>query len=155
MSEIFKSGKGIGVLLLLLVAGFLLIFVSDLSGKDKNNSQTAVSEEFDFAEYERILESRLSDKINSVYGISDSKVIVILDSSYTYEYLEMSSGNILVCESDGDEIPVAIKRYAPRVRGVAVICKGGEDPENKNKITQMLSSLLDISSNKIWVGGKE
>ena len=151
----FKSGKGIGVFAILLAAGFLLIFFSDFSGKDEKNIENTVSEEFDFAEYESALESRLSQKINSVYGVSDSSVIVVLDSSYTYEYLEMSSGNILVCESDGNEIPVPVKRYAPKVRGVAVICKGGDDPENKKTIIQLLSSLLDIPSNKIWVGGKE
>ena len=40
----------------------------------------------------------------------------------------------------------------PRVRGVAVLCKGGDDPAVRAEIVQLVSAVLGIGTHRIYVG---
>ncbi len=39
----------------------------------------------------------------------------------------------------------------PKIRGVLVVCDGGGDPVTKEKITQAVAGVLNISSGKVFV----
>ncbi len=144
-----------GIVIIVIAAGALLLI---LSSGSKNESEGAVLqnlERFDFAEYEEKLERRLEEKINSIEGISSCEVMVLVESSYVYDYLLDDNGSIVMSEIGGDETPVREKERAPQIKGVAVICKGAKSAQRKKEIIDMLSALLNIPTNNIWVGSKE
>jgi stage III sporulation protein AG len=64
--------------------------------------------------------------------------MVFLDSSYLLDVTERSE--------------LVLSEKAPEVRGVAVICKGGDQISVQKKIISLLASLLSIPTNKIYVG---
>lgn len=153
--EILKSGKGIIPLVVLFLAGVFLVFFSDQTDNSQVPVDYSVNEAFDFNEYEKALEAKISEQVNKISGVSQCEAAVILERSYVYEYVRLDNGDVLVCENDGYEIPVVECLVAPEIKGISVICSGGNDPQIKKQITDMLIALLDVPSNKIWVGGKE
>lgn len=143
-----------GIVAVLLAAGLFLVFFSG-SGKSGGGESYINRESFDFYEYEERLEKRLEEKINSIGGVSSSEVILLVDTSYIYDYLRDENGKIVITEIGGDDMPVSESESAPKIRGVAVICKGAENAQLKKEIVDMLSALLGISTNNIWVGSKQ
>ena len=154
IAERLKSGKLLPIALIVLAIGIvLMLFVG--KGNDKEKEIITNGFTFDFNSYENDLESRISSKLNKLEGVSECETIIILDQSYKFEYVRDDSGEIFVYENDDVEMTLTEREVAPRVRGVAVICRGGERAEIKQKITEMLCALFDISTNDVWVGGKE
>lgn len=154
IKDLLKSGKGTIPLIVLFAVGILFVFFSDRQEVETVVKET-VNPEFNFYEYERDLESKISEHLNNLNGVSQCETIVVLDCSYTYEYVRINSDDILVCENDDYDVPIIESIIAPEIKGVSVICIGGNDPTIKKDITDMLTSLLNISANKIWVGGKQ
>ncbi len=120
----FFSSKGSGYLLFALAAGILLLFLSGSSLFHKENADTDEPEEFELCE--KRCEERLTEILSKVAGVSDVSVIVTLD-----------------------ELPSAKER--PRVRGVAVVCSGADNPDTRLKIVMLVSSALGVTSDKIFV----
>ena len=62
---------------------------------------------------------------------------------------------MVVCEKDanGNEIPYVIKERLPQIEGIAVVAKGGDNPNNSLKITNTLEALFGIEAHKISVIG--
>ncbi len=58
--------------------------------------------------------------------------------------------HIIIDSRDG-ETGLAVKVLYPRVRGVAVVCTGGDDPVVKSEIKALVSALFDIGSNRISI----
>lgn len=141
----FLRIKGLGFILLALALGILLVFLSGRS-EDSGGSAPEESEPFSFEHYEHEMEERLEGLISRIDGVSSVSVMVLLDQSYE----EISDGTDFsrpVEEQTGDTV------VAPKVRGVAVVCHGGERTEIRKEIIDLLSSLLGLSTNRIYVGG--
>lgn len=142
----FVRIKGLGFILLALALGILLVF---LSGRDDSNSisDPASGESFSFEEYEHELEERLEDLISRIDGVSSVSVMILLDQSYE----EVGdSGNNFSASLSAKE---GNTKVAPKVRGVAVVCRGGERSATRKEIISLLSSLLELPTNRIYVGG--
>ena len=59
--EILKSGKGIIPLVVLFLAGVFLVFFSDQTDNSQVPVDYSVNEAFDFNEYEKALEAKISE----------------------------------------------------------------------------------------------
>jgi len=46
-----------------------------------------------------------------------------------------------------------VRIVTPTIRGVAVICTGGDNPLIQQKIINMLSALFNLPTNRIFVSG--
>ena len=55
--------------------------------------------------------------------------------------------------SDGSQQTVLLKEIQPRVRGVLIVCSGGDNEVVKAKITDAVTKTLDISSSRVSVAG--
>ena len=75
--------------------------------------------------------------IKSIENVGETKVLITLESSYEYVYL--------------DDDKTLSKIIEPKVRGVAVVCAGGDDPVVKEKVTKVISTVLSISTSSISV----
>ncbi len=144
--------------LLLLIAGLILVSVTKKnSGGDPEQNNTA-SDSASFAVLSGELEERIRKLCESIDGIDKAHVMLTLDTSEEYVYAADSEKNgdsyksemVLIDSGDG-----TVKLYAvcPRVRGVAVVCTGGDKASVKKTVTECLSSALGIPSTKISVAG--
>lgn len=112
-------------LLLLLVLGLLLLFFSgSFSQNMKTETNNETLEEFELCE--KRCEERIRELLKEVTGVSDASVLVTLD-----------------------EIPTNKDR--PRVRGVAIVCRGEETPDLRLKVVMLVGSALGVTSDKIYV----
>lgn len=146
--------KGIGFIALALAAGILLIVLSDRSKtSDGSGIVTAGGEEFSFDKYEEELEERLEEILSRMDGVSSVSVMVVLDRSYEEQLAGDDGDYLLVRDQSGSQTGLETARIAPTVRGVAVVCHGGENVEIRKEIIELLSSLLNLSTARIYVGG--
>ncbi len=151
MKSIFtrlRAIKGLGILLIGLAAGVMLLFLGGKDQAEEGIPDTAPS--FSFEEYEKNLAARLEEMIARLDGVSDVHVMLTLERSYAEELAGTDGEYLTVRESDGGQGTVVLSREAPKVKGVAVICKGAE-AQRKQEIISMLSALLELPSHRIFV----
>ena len=114
------------IFLLLLAMGALLFAVGGLLG-----GRTEAKS--DYAGY---LEDRARSLCLSIDGVREAEVFLTLNE-------EAQTGVL------GDASAGAI----PTVRGIAVVCTGGESPRIRETVTLLLSAALGIPSNRVSVAG--
>ncbi len=151
-----KDVKGLKILVLLLLVAAVLIFLGNYLGKNEENVKASAG--IVREEYEKEVERRVSEIISEIGGISDVSVMVTLESTVNYLYAENASDGkseyVTVRDKDGNESGVIISENMPDIRGVAVVCSGGEDPCKRLEIIKLVSSLLDLPENRVYVGGR-
>lgn len=142
--SLFKLGKrfslndkAIRIIIALGVAGIALIFLSSLwdggEKEEKESLQSSVSAEA----YGEELEEELKTIVSKVSGVGRCEILLTMENSVEYVYL-----------SNGD---TKTKSIEPKVRGVAVVCDGGDDPVTKEKILDVVTKALDIPSSRVSV----
>jgi stage III sporulation protein AG len=152
-----KEIKGVIWIVIALVLGICFIIAGGIVQKRKNELPSA-KEVFSYSDYEKNIEERVAGIVSKVGGVYDVCVMVTLDSALNYSYAENDKGNsseyVTVRDKDGNESGVLISENTPKIRGVAVVCGGGEDPNIRLEITKLVSALLNIPQNKVYVGGR-
>ena len=108
--------------------------------------------------YSETLEEKIKNLISGIDGVGEVSVMLTLDCSSEYVFAENRDvsdsrrvSDYLVITGDSGESAVQVKEIYPRVRGVAVVCDGGDSVEVEAKIISALSSSLGIASNRITV----
>ena len=156
--EKLKGIKGFGILAALLALGVLMILAGSFISDNKTAPKSESAGNFSYSEYEREVEERISKIVSEIGGISDVSVMVTLESTVSYSYAENSkdknSEYVTIRDKDGNESGVLISENAPGIRGVAVVCNGGDIPEKKLEIIKMVSALLGLPQNRVYVGGR-
>ncbi len=165
IKEILKKDKKILVLLVLAVVGIVLLLFSELSDSEKTNEQQEIS--VSTGEYAEIIEGKLTELISSIEGAGETVVMVTVEtgeenvfakevksdeetnenrasSNYEYEYVVIKSGS-------SAENGMLLKVIEPEIRGVAIVCDGGENAKVRENIINTVSAVLDIKTNKISV----
>lgn len=135
LSVILSSDKARIVFVFIGLASILLIFLSGQLSFDKDDTDTL--ERFSSIGYAESLTADLKSMIESVEGAGRTQVLLTLESSYEYVYL--------------DDDKTLSKVLEPKIRGIAVACTGGDDPVVKEKITKMLTTVLSVSTSCISV----
>lgn len=144
--EIIKKKKGIFMLITGLLVGILLVFSeSNTPKEEKATDHTEYIES-----YVNITEKRLESLIEKINGTSNVNVLVILKSGSEYVYAsdatESSEKHVIV----GSDL-VYVKEYLPEIEGVAVVCRGGNDPLIKAKITELVCSVTGLYTTHVYV----
>ena len=130
MDFIKKNKKALGVVLLLLLGIFLLIFSSiDPSLSEGEESVDSLEE------YKSRLEAELGELCSSVKGVGRCRVTVTFERGEERVY----KGSTL------------IESKPPKVMGVTVVCKGADSDLVRAELVSMMSALFDIGSNRIAV----
>ena len=139
---------------LLGAAAMLLILLSELfapSGKTAAASAAPADDNI----YRQQLEQQLSDLIAQVEGAGKTTVMITLESGEETIYaLDTLSGQTQeqqthVLLDDGTALAQTV--CTPRVCGVAVVCEGGDDITVIKRITDLVSVVLGLSTNRICV----
>ena len=119
-------GRNRWIFLLLAALGVLLFVLGGIMG-GREDKRT------DYAGY---LEERVRELCLSIDGVKEAEVFLTLDEA-------VSAGMF----GEGASSPY------PAVRGVAVVCTGGERPRVRQTVTMLLCAALGISSNRVSVAG--
>lgn len=130
--------------------GALLIMLGGIGFREDNSGNTAYT---DVSYYTAYLENRIRELCTSVDGITDATVFLTLESSSERIYSDGGSSDYLIISNGSGEEAVMMYEIYPRVRGIAVVCTGGELPRVRETITELLSAAFDLQTNKIRVAG--
>ena len=145
------------------LAGVLLIIVGTFSGSGKKENVTVPDNSSDTMEYLERIENKIKNITEQITGASGAAVIVSADTGVEYVYVrdekingdDEQSEYITVKKSDGSGALVTLKVIYPEIKGVSVVCKGGDNAEIKVKIVNAVSTSLKIPSNRICVVGSK
>ncbi len=139
------------------LAAMLLIFLSELfpAGTSDTKPAAEVSRAVEEAAYKEQLEQQLTGLIEEIQGAGKATVMLTLENGEETVYaLDTQSGQTQsqqthVLLDDGSALAQTV--YLPRVCGAAVVCEGGGDIRVAARITELVSALLDLSTNRICV----
>ncbi len=161
-------------LLILGITGMILIGLSSCvsTHSEKEDRQETSSDEN--WQYAATLEEQLETVLSSVEGAGPCQVMVTLEQGTEYIYATEEKNSIDVSETSEDqrfstgsktadeatyimvstdegEQPLLLTCLAPKVKGVVVVCNGGNNAAVCRAITKALATALDISENCICV----
>ncbi len=137
IKELFQSEKKIKIIFIIGAIFILLIALSGLGGSKKEEAGDYLFNYDKQGRYEKSLESKLSDVLSKIEGIGNINIMITLESSEENIY------------SDNDNEPSSIK--TPLVRGVIVVCDGGDNIIVKEKVINAVSGVFGISTTRVSV----
>ncbi len=137
LKEIFKSEKSIK---LIIIIGAALIIAIALSGLGTDSGESGNTTLFNYenqAEYETALEEKLENILSKINGIGTIDIMITLDTSEQNQF-----------QKSGNE-PVYTK--TPEIRGVIVVCDGGDNIIIREKVISAVSGAFGISTTRVSV----
>ncbi|MBQ4354865.1 MAG: hypothetical protein IJC71_08235 [Clostridia bacterium] len=144
-----KLTKNKILLLLMAVLGLILAAAGGLVGAKTEKSTQSYTDVGFYTEY---LEERISSLCRSVAGIEEAAVFLTIDCSSEYIYEKSGTDYLILSGEDGEEAVMLCEIY-PKVRGIAVVCTGGDLPRVQETLTQLLCAALDLPANRIRIAG--
>lgn len=162
------------------LVGIALIFLSGLlkSGDSGGGGSPPVSSQptATAEEYADRLEQNLEQILSSIQGAGNAKVLVTLEQTVEYVYAteekksnqttQDKSGTdsqktetndsdettyIVVRDADGSERALPVTEVQPVIKGVVVVCDGGDNPTVQQNITNAVTTALHVSSIRVCV----
>ena len=143
-----------------LICGLILIFISALpEGKNNNTVKTRLDA------YVEATEARLCKTISEIEGAGKTEVFITTSNTFETVYAsnasvgETASGKTTekslayAGSSSYTSSPVVVKELCPDIKGVLIVCEGGNDKDIKDEITKSVSIALGISQTKIHLTG--
>ncbi|MGN0498089.1 MAG: hypothetical protein ACI4F6_03345 [Acutalibacteraceae bacterium] len=174
LSELIKDDKIKKLVIALCIGGIALIFLSTfLGGKtsagDNSSDSTLDTQSFtNLSEYKTAIENDLSKIISKIEGVGSTEVFLTLDNSsenvYAVNQKQSSKSSssdggdesldteyFSLRKSDGSETGMLLKVIEPDVRGVLVVCNGGDNSMIKERVLEAVTKALNISSARVCI----
>lgn len=132
--NMFKDGKFKNIVIIMGIVGIGLIFISTLSAfnpSEKNDTSYSVTE------YKEDMQSSVENLLSQVDGVGNVTVLLTIENSVECVYLENNS--------------TKTKEIEPIIRGVVVACDGGDDPIVIERVLNVVTKALNISSAKVCI----
>ena len=133
----------------------VLILLSELIPSSGAAASAPVEDAMDLTSYQTRLEQQLTELIEQIDGAGRTVVMLTLENGEETVYaLDTQSGQTQSQEThvlldDGSALAQTV--YLPRVCGAAIVCEGGGDVRIAARITELVSALLDLPTNRICV----
>lgn len=131
INKLIRSKSFLRIAVIVGLSAILLIFITshiDLSIFQKQTDAETYSEE---------LRSRLLDIVSQIDGVGEVKVFLTMDNS---------GENVYLSNSD-----TKTKSIEPTVRGIVIVCDGGDDPVVVDRVLGAVTRSLSISSDKVYI----
>lgn len=155
----------------LISAGIMVLIIAFTGGgsvgknDNKNAKNTADNDGGTEIEYvENAVAQKIKSLVCEIDGAGNVNVSVSLESTGTIHYAqdinEKKENDSIFKDSEyiytegnaGQPDGLIVRIDAPVIKGVAVVCDGGESAVIKNEIKSLISSLYNIGSDRIYVG---
>lgn len=162
----------------IIVCGLIGIALIFLSGFFKGGQKTkdVDTDNITTEQYISSLEQNLVNIVSSIYGAGKTKVLVTLENGKETVYATEEKKNkeasedkangettrrqesddsekryITMKNSDGTEMALAVTELQPTIKGVVVVCAGGDNPDVKERIVSAVTTALNITSKRVCV----
>lgn len=161
--EKLKKDKKTMILIFLSVFMIFILFISELDKGDDFSEELSAAEEYNYF----VNKEETKAFLENIVGAGNVEIMFTYESSTEYIYAKDTNENSkdksdndkeinyksehIIIKEDGNEKGLMIKEIYPDIRGIAVICDGGNDPIIKEQIVSSLSALFGISTNRISV----
>ena len=141
------------------IVGVLLLVVSEFIPESEEDVEiTENDDEMSFTSYEKDIEERLKNLIESIDGAGNVQVMVTIESGDEKVYATESKKtenneekNYVLVDIEGSDSGLLLKIAQPEIRGVAIVCQGADSPTVRNAVVGAVTSVLGISSNRVNV----
>ncbi len=160
-------------LIIIGLVGILIIGLSSLLPKFKQN-KLKTGENFDCDEYRRLMEDNVRSVVTGITGDKNATVVVTLRNGIRYSYADDTktdssttdgekavqsssrneSNHITVRTSSGEEKALIVTENMPEIRGVAIVCVGGDSEALSSEIKAAVMAALDITEKRIYITGR-
>jgi stage III sporulation protein AG len=163
-------------IILLGLAGLLLISISSFFKSDSKKPSVKENTNITSENRQEKLQQNLESVISTVEGAGKAKVLVTFESAAETVYAteerknkeaseDKSAGEvtrkkesddcekkyITIKDSEGTEHALAVTEIEPKVKGVIVICPGGDNPVVRRRIVEAVTTALNIPSKRVCV----
>lgn len=171
-----KSPKGTKIALAIGLSAILIIFVMNMFSTEKK-SPAAASEEKSSEAYTLELEKRVLQIIESIEGVGNSKILITLENGVENIYADEQKSNtdstedvdeqsgskktteredtentiVIIDNDNGGREPVIKTKIEPRVKGVVIVCEGGDNELVKQRVTDAVTTALSIPLKKVCI----
>ena len=129
-SDWLSSRTTVRIAVIVGAAAILLIGLSSVIDFDRDSIEQADA-------YASRTEARLLEIVSQISGVGEAKIFLTMDNSGENVYLKNT-----------DTKTVSIE---PKVRGVVIVCDGGDDPLVVSRVLDAATKALDISSDKVCI----
>ncbi len=170
-----KGDKKIRIIVTIGILGIVLILLSELLAPKSKIVNEVNSQESSLSVSNEKLEQQVYALVTSIDGVGRAKVMVTLDTSVEYVYAKeqksdtdvtkdiSENGNAKTSQKDKTEEkyifvdgsvgkqPLLTTEKAPRVKGVVVVCEGGDDKLVQSRIIDAVTTAFDIGANRVCV----
>lgn len=152
----FLRVKGrIWILLLGALCGIVLIALGGTLGTQEQIKENATAESLaELQAYQTTLEKELEAICEEVVGVSQVEVLVRLESGSRTIYATDENGKPSTVGSGSGQSALYSTLLPPKVAGVGIVCRGGNDPAVQRRLTDLVSTTLGISAARVCVMGK-
>ena len=163
-------------ILILGIIGMALIFLSSFWPEPQTKTeQTADVAASDVETYTQQLEAKVTNLVSQIDGVGNCSVMITLENGVENVYANSeknsndstddyngegnqktterkdSEQNIVVVDgSDGKEA-LMVTQKEPTVKGVVVVCDGADNPVVVQRVTDAVTTALNIKSNRVSV----
>ncbi len=129
LTQYFGKNKKLRIAVVaLLVTAVILLALSEFIKTASQNTQTG-----SMSEYTQLLEHKVSNLLSRVDGVGRIEVVITLQAS---------------AEPGADGV---MTQARTDIRGVVILCDGGDDIKTVSKITEIVSAALNIGYNQIYI----
>jgi stage III sporulation protein AG len=132
----FKNEKTLKIVVLVGVGLILIIFLGDLFFSGNNTKPAVQPAVSDMESYRIQLEQQLIGILTDIEGAGYVKVMLTMENTEENIY------------ADSKNLETVI---TPKVRGVVVVCDGGDSVLVKEKLVEAVTKVLGISSARVCV----
>ena len=143
------GGALLGIILLLFGSGTLKSAPSD----ETPDTNTTAAEDA-MRQYQTELETRIKKLCESVNGVGEVTVVVMLETGFEDVYAtEENNGDTeyVIVGSGSSANALFLTRAAPTVAGVGVVCSGGNNPTVQKELSSLLCATLRLPSNRVYI----
>lgn len=147
--------------LIVIAAGILLLLWPSGEKKSPAAAQSGLTGgEEDFSV--EALEERLARVLSKIDGAGEVSVVLTVESgmervlatdiaaSQSEDRRDREEQTVIISTEEGEEAVLLTQRY-PTFQGALVVCPGGDDPEVRLRLTQAISVLTGLGSDRITV----
>ena len=178
MQRLLQNDNARKIIVVVGVVAILVIFLSSFFGGNKKqttNTETSASAQ-SVDDFKTQTEQSLTNLINGIEGVGNASVLVTIEKSSEQVYAteektstqtqqdkntssttknQSNNSNetkyLVIKNSDGTQQPIAVTEVQPIVKGVVVVCDGGDNPLIQQKVIQAVTTALDITSTRVCV----
>lgn len=161
------GGSGKKWLIWLGVAGIALIALSEVLPSAAGRQDKTAAVTLTARQVEQALETRMTALLQQVKGVGSCRVMVTLENDVQTVYAASSSSssvsgadgsasqsateNLLTVQTGEGPVGLRLTEIQPSVRGVAVVCDGGDNPAVCEQVTALITTAFHISERRVCV----